>query len=85
MVGGLFDKHSAYTEENKHSVSLKEHEEIGGDSGGPLVVYKNNEAVHIGISIVTLGGCDSPYPNGFKRVRAYLDYISHETGIQIRD
>ena len=59
--------HSAYTEENKHCVSLKEHEEIGGDSGGPLVVYENNEA------------------DGFTRVSAYLDYISHETGIQIKD
>ena len=78
-------KHSAYTEENKHSVSLKEHEKIGGDSGGPLVVYENNEAVQIGISIVTLGGCDSPYLNGFTRVSAYLESINNETGIQIRD
>ncbi|CAO1407614.1 unnamed protein product [Diamesa tonsa] len=57
----------------------------GGDSGGPLVIYENNEAVLIGISIVTLGGCDSGYPNGFTRVGAYLDYISHETGLQIRN
>ncbi|CAO1411402.1 unnamed protein product [Diamesa serratosioi] len=57
----------------------------GGDSGGPLVVYENNEAVQIGISIVGLGGCDSGYPNGFTRVAAYLDWISHETGLQIRN
>ena len=55
----------------------------GGDSGGPLVVYENNQAVQIGISIVTLGSCDSTNPNGFTRVGAYLDYIRDITGVQI--
>jgi len=53
-----------------------------GDSGGPLTLA---DKTLVGVtSFVSTRGCASGDPAGFVRVSLYLDWISQNTGIQIR-
>lgn len=60
----------------------------GGDSGTGLVYYDRDGPILIGVaSILLVGadGCNSGGAQGFERVSKFLDFISHETGVQIRN
>ena len=47
-----------------------------GDSGGPLMVRRSGRFVLVGATSFSLVDCQSPFPNVFSRVSAFLDWIS---------
>eukprot|EP00918_Siedleckia_nematoides_P097269 GHVU01213299.1.p1 GENE.GHVU01213299.1~~GHVU01213299.1.p1 ORF type:complete len:334 (+),score=12.16 GHVU01213299.1:42-1043(+) len=59
-----------------------------GDSGGPLVVYDDDleERIQVGVvSFVAKKGCEAQIPTGFARVSQFLDWISENGDVKIRD
>ena len=47
-----------------------------GDSGGPLMVRRSGRFVLVGATSFSLVDCQSPFPNVFSRISAFLDWIS---------
>ena len=47
-----------------------------GDSGGPLMVRRSGRFVLVGATSFSLVDCQSPFPNVFTRVSAFLDWIA---------
>lgn len=56
-----------------------------GDSGGPLVIDEGGICTQIGIvSFVSNQGCGSGHPAGYVRTTSFLNWVSTNTGIAIR-
>nr|AYV99598.1 venom polypeptide [Dolopus genitalis] len=57
-----------------------------GDSGGPLVLQESDGSKTL-IGLTSFGAytCEDEYPMVFTRVTSFLDWISKNTDIQIRD
>jgi len=47
-----------------------------GDSGGPLMVRRSGRFVLVGATSFSLVDCESPFPNVFSRVSAFLQWIA---------
>jgi len=47
-----------------------------GDSGGPLMVRRSGRFVLVGATSFSLVDCESPFPNVFSRVSAFLEWIA---------
>ena len=47
-----------------------------GDSGGPLMVRRSGRFVLVGSTSFSLVDCQSPFPNVFTRVSAFLNWIA---------
>lgn len=48
-----------------------------GDSGGPLTVNRNGETLLAGVFSFFQGHCGHPFPEGYTRVSAHVDWINY--------
>lgn len=54
-----------------------------GDSGGPLVLENDRTIIGI-LSFLSSRGCSAGDPAGYTRVTSFLDWITRNTGIELR-